>query len=382
MARFSDELIERIKREVALVRLLERQGYVPVRQGQDWAVGCPFHDGDDTPSLIVSPEKNLFHCFGCGAAGSVIDWVMKTRGVSFRHAVELLRADLPLAAETGAGLTPPKRGTVKQLPPPLETEADDPAALAQVIGYYHATLKQSPEALDYLRQRGLMHPALIERFKLGYANRTLGYRLPDKNRKAGLTLRSQLQRLGILRASGHEHFNGSLVVPITDETGAITEIYGRKIRDDLRKGTAKHLYLPGPHRGVWNLEAVEASRELILCEALIDAMTFWVHGYRNVTAAWGTSGFTADHLAAFKRHGVERVLIAYDRDKPGDQAAEALAQRFNGEGISAFRIQFPKGMDANDYALSTSRISLARLQVRCSAMATARMDSSRRRRLG
>jgi hypothetical protein len=61
--------------------------------------------------------------------------------------------------------TPPKRGTVKQLPPPLETQADDPAALAQVIAYYHATLKQSPEALDYLRQRGLMHPALIERFR-------------------------------------------------------------------------------------------------------------------------------------------------------------------------------------------------------------------------
>lgn len=185
------------------MRLLESQGYAPVRQGKDRAISCPFHEGDDTPSLIVTPEKNLFHCFGCGASGSVIDWVMRTKGVSFRHAVELLRADIPLAAEAAA--TPPKRGTVKQLPPPMATEADDQAALAQVIDYYHGTLKQNPEALAYLKRRGLDHPELIERFKLGYANRTLGYRLPDKNRKAGLALRSQLQRLGILRASGHEH---------------------------------------------------------------------------------------------------------------------------------------------------------------------------------
>jgi DNA primase len=223
-----------------------------------------------------------------------------------------------------------------------------------VIDYYHGTLKQSPEALEYLKRRGLDHPELIEQFKLGYANRTLGYRLPDKNRKAGLALRSQLQRLGILRASGHEHFNGSLVVPILDETGAITEVYGRKLRDDLRKGTAKHLYLPGPHRGVWNPDAVKASREIILCEALIDALTFWVHGYRNVTAAWGTGGFTDDHLAAFKEHGVGRVLIAYDRDKAGDQAAEKLAKQLNREGIAAFRIQFPKRLDANEYALKVT----------------------------
>jgi DNA primase catalytic core len=354
MGRLSEELIERIKREVSLVRLLESQGYAPVRQGKDWAVGCPFHEGDDTPSLIVTPEKNLFHCFGCNASGSVIDWVMQTRGVSFRHAVELLLADIPLAAGASASATPPKRGTVKQLPPPLATAADDQAALAQVIDYYHGTLKQSPEALEYLKRRGLDHPALIEQFKLGYANRTLGYRLPDKNRKVGLALRSQLQRLGILRDSGHEHFNGSLVVPVMDDSGAITEVYGRKLRDDLRKGTAKHLYLPGPHRGVWNLEAVKASREVILCEALIDAMTFWVHGYRNVTAAWGTSGFTDDHLAAFQAHGVERVLIAYDRDKAGDQAAEKLAKQLSREGIATFRIQFPKGLDANEYALKVT----------------------------
>src|SRR3546814_19878699 len=81
-----------------------------------------------------------------------------------------------------------------------------------------------------------------------------------------------------------------------------------------------HLYLPGPHRGVWNLDGIMGSGgEVILTEALIDAMTFWVSGYRGVTAAYGTGGFTDDHLAAFRDAGVERVLIAFDRDAAGER---------------------------------------------------------------
>ena len=73
----------------------------------------------------------------------------------------------------------------------------------------------------------------------------------------------------------HEHFNGSLVVPVRSLQGEVTEVYGRKITEGLRKGTPVHLYLPGPHRGVWNEEALAASKEIILCESLLDALTFW-----------------------------------------------------------------------------------------------------------
>ena len=222
-----------------------------------------------------------------------------------------------------------------------------------MVDYYHATLKQSPDALAYLKQRGLDNPELIDHFQLGYANRTLGYRLPEKNRKAGAEIKSRLQSLGVLRESGHEHFNGSLVVPIVND-GRVLEMYGRKIRDNLREGTAYHLYLPGAHAGVWNIEALQASREIILCEALIDALTFWVHGFKHVTASYGVNGFTADHLAAFKKYGTQRVLIAYDRDEAGDTAAEKLAALLMCEGIECFRVLFPKNMDANEYALKMS----------------------------
>ena len=115
---------------------------------------------------------------------------------------------------------------------------------------------QSPEALDYLNRRGIGSDEAIKTFKLGFANRTLGYRLPEKNRVEGAAIRGQLQRLGLLRESGHEHFNGSVVIPIIAPSGEVTEIYGRKITEGLRPGTPNHLYLPGPHRGVWNESAL------------------------------------------------------------------------------------------------------------------------------
>jgi hypothetical protein len=144
------------------------------------------------------------------------------------------------------------------------------------------------------------------------------------------------------------------VVPVFDSSGGVVEVYGRKIRDDLRKGTPKHLYLPGPHAGCWNGAALAAGREAILCESLLDAMMFWCAGYRNVTAAYGVEGFGDDMLAAFKAAGVERVLIAFDRDDAGDRAASRLAGRLREEGFGVWRILFPKGMDANEYALKVT----------------------------
>ena len=358
MPRIPDEQLERLKQEISLQRLVEARGIELKRHGQDFVGHCPFHD-DKTPSLVISPKSNLWHCLGaCQCGGTVIDWVMKSEGVSFRYAVELLQADYDPSALAANSAATVKRSTVPKLPSAFvstgETDADDARLLAQVIDYYHQTLKQSPEALAYLERRGIANSEAIDQFKLGYANRTLGYRLPAKNRQEGAALRGQLQKLGLYRDSGHEHFSGSLVIPILDAEGQVLEVYGRKINDNLRKGTPKHLYLPGPHRGVWNAEALQTSPEIILCESLIDALSFWCAGFRNVTASFGVEGFTPDHLAAFQTHGIEQVLIAYDRDKAGNAAAEKLAQRLNQDGIDAYRLQFPHGMDANEYALQVT----------------------------
>jgi DNA primase catalytic core len=349
MARIPDEELERLKREIPIERLVSGFGVELKRTGANLVGRCPFHD-DHTPSLIVTPETNLWRCMGkCNLGGSTIDWVMKTQGVSFRHAVELLRADHPsLAAGDGRVV---RKGTTVKLASPIMLDAGDQQTLRDVVSFYHETLKNSPEALRYLESRGLTDPEMIDHFQLGFANRTLGLTLPDKNRKAGADLRGRLQRLGILRAeSGHEHMNGSVVFPIFDLAGNVLGMYGRKINDKLRAGTPMHTYLPGPHRGVWNEEALLASQEIILCESIIDALTFWCAGFRNVTASYGVNGFTDDHRIAFQRHGIQQVWIAYDRDEAGDAAAERLKQDLLALGIGSHRVLFPPGCDANEYA--------------------------------
>ena len=338
MAHITEETIERIKREASLVVEVERSGIALRRHGTngDRAGRCPFHP-DDTPSLVITPSTNLFHCFGCGAAGNVIQWVMQTRGLGFREAVAELMAGLGTATAPSSSC-------------PLDVGMTDGELARAVVDYYHESLKGSAEALGYLERRGIRSDELIERFRLGYADRSLGTLIPEKNRVAGAELRRRLQATGLWRESGHEHLAGSLVVPITNEDGSVVQMYGRKINDNLRAGTPKHLYLPGPLAGVWNREGVAGAREIIVCESLIDAMTFWATGYRNVTAAYGVEGFTTAHFELV-RTSAGRVLIAYDADTAGDRAAEALAGRLLPEGIECYRVRFPRGMDANEYAV-------------------------------
>ena len=144
MARIPDEEIERLKKEVPIERLVMGFGIELKRHGAELIGTCPFHE-DKTPSLVVSPKTNLWHCLGaCNVGGSTIDWVMKTRGVSFRHAVELLRADHPaLFAPTTAAGDPRviRKGTTVKLESPIAADGDDRQALLSVTGFYHDTLK-------------------------------------------------------------------------------------------------------------------------------------------------------------------------------------------------------------------------------------------------
>src|SRR5574340_814566 len=106
MARIPEAEIERLKSEVSVERLVESSGIELKKAGKDLIGRCPFHE-DDTASLVVTPDKNLWHCFGCGIGGGPIDWVIKKNGVSFRHAAELLREGVSSLAAASAGTTEP-----------------------------------------------------------------------------------------------------------------------------------------------------------------------------------------------------------------------------------------------------------------------------------
>ncbi len=376
MARIPEEELEAIKRSIDLAALVRSRGIELKKHGsKDLAGLSPFTE-EKTPSFIVTPGKNLWHCMSSGQGGSVIDFIMKYDGVSFRQAVELLREKNPALYRSSG---PVKKSTVPKLPPPVEFDADDQTLFDQVLGYYAGRLRENPAAIDYLKKRGLWDEEALERFRIGYADRTLGLTLPHKNRKDGAAIRQRLTKLGLYRESGHEHFNGCLVWPIPKQplpsvapqgakdgsdapwSHGIAEIYGRKVGS--QKSGIYHLYLPGPHSGIWNpdcfnvLSPSGARGEIILTESIIDALTFWVNGFQNVTCIWGTEGFTDEHLEAFRKHQTQKIYLAYDRDKAGDRAAERDAERLQAHGIECFRVKFPAGMDVNEYALAAGRQS-------------------------
>lgn len=348
MGRIPEAELEALKAQVDLLALIQAHGVELKKSGENWLGHCPFHD-DRTPSLVVTPSKNLWHCLGaCQAGGTAIDWVMRRDRVTFRHAVELLRS-----GDAAVVTAKRERFWAPKLPSPVEATAEDGKLLRQVAEFYHETLQtRAPEALSYLAARGLECAKAIEKFRIGFCNRTLGLRLPEARRSDGAEIRGRLTKLGVYRESGHEHLDGCVVVPVIDGDGAVTEMYGRRI-DRVRSGQPAHWYLPGPHRGVWNPEALE-SREIILCEALLDALTFWCAGFPSVTSAYGIEGFTTEIEAALVAAQVRRVWIAFDRDEAGDRGAVKVAERLKAHGIETLRVKFPKGMDANAYGLKVT----------------------------
>jgi DNA primase len=129
MARIPTDELERLKREVSVRGLAEARGVKLEPHGDNLIGLCPFHDDKD-PSLVISPKKNLWNCLGaCSKGGSVVDWVMAAEGVSFRHAVEILRADNPELS--GEPAPPPKRSTVPKLPLPIDPKSTDTELLTR-----------------------------------------------------------------------------------------------------------------------------------------------------------------------------------------------------------------------------------------------------------
>ncbi len=348
MARFTDSEIEKLKQSISLVALLERQGFDLKKHGKDYVCHCPFHD-DKTPSLVVSPDKNLWNCLGaCRTGGSVIDWMMQLEKVGFRKAVEMLMDETPsLAAKP---VVP-----IKTAKPKSDIHIQE--LLQRVVSHYQERLSNSEPARFYLEKRGLNNDELINHFKIGFCDRKINQILSSRPSVLGKAERLTLKETGIVLESGIERMNGSIVLPIINHN-QVLEMYGRKINDTkLRKGAAKHCYLPGKHAGVWNLEGIVNQEEIILCESLIDAMTLWVNGFKNVTTSYGINGFTDDLLTVIHSNNIKRVLIAYDRDEAGDKASNDLIVKLTAEKIEAVRLKLPPKTDINEWALSTDSFS-------------------------
>jgi DNA primase catalytic core len=286
----------------------------------------------------------------CGATGNVIQFVEKFDGLSFRHAFEVL-ANGGKAAFEHTPNAPKKQSTVPKLACPLEDTAEDAKLLSQVADYYaqRLTAPESQLARDYLASRGLDDPELWKRYQIGFADRTLGLRVPNKNRVQGNEIRTRLETLGVYRKTGREHLVGCITVPIRTTQGDIVQLYGRRI-DPRAPKEMRHLYLARPLSGVFNFNALTA-REIILTESIVDALTFIRHGMESTTCTFGTENFTEELFEAIRAAKIETVKLAFDADEAGEKATAKVTARLQAIGIECYQIKFPWKIDANQYAL-------------------------------
>ncbi len=310
------EDVEKLKQRRPLLDYLRQQNWdaSPAGHGSSEFVGlCPLHQ-ETRPSFYVNPRKNLFYCHGCGQGGDLIRFVQLSRHLSFRQSLDYLE---------------------QQSAPPV----DSAAVLEEAAAFYQEQLDSYPEALRYLKQRGVRDSALIQELRIGYA--------PGGSLRRHLTRQGYsfdlLRRVGLLNSQGRDAFYGRVVFPCCQD-GRLVNLYGRSL------GAAfAHRFLPGPKGGLYAWEQVRQCPEVILVEGLFDFAVLWQAGFRHVTCSLGT------HLNAcqFRQlcDGPRTVYLTFDVDAngSGQQASQWLAHRLRAQGIAARRVLLPHGHDPNSF---------------------------------
>lgn len=346
--KYTDIQLADIKANVSLLEIFKERGFVLTKRGKDYAALCPFHD-DTEPSLIISPDKNLFNCFGCHAGGDVIEFVMKYEGKTFIEAVDALlnkSCFLTTATKNKKEIaTEAQRHGERQ-------SVKNQKLLNRVMEFYHSTFREDKRGEEYLRSRGITDPKLYDTFKLGFANGSLFKTIPE----SGEIIES-LQELGLLSEKKHELFSNCVIFPVVDKNGQVVHAYGRKITDEK----IKHLYLPGQHQGLFNYPALKTDNQIILTESIIDSLSLYQIGIKNSIPCYGVNGLTEDHIKAFKDYNTAEIIILFDGDKSGRESAQCIKDTLESYSFSCRIVELPDGEDPNSYVQNHSLEEIEKL---------------------
>ena len=338
--------VEAIKQSVSLVDVMEMTGLVLKQVGtkRQWSAQCPFGTHKDkTASLMVSPDQGLWNCFGCEAGGNVLNYLERKENLSFLEAVNWL-------AQRGLVGLPQDHANIQAHPATDTTSHYAPSELlARVAEHYAQRFLQYQAAQSYMRSRGLSDPELWRTFQVGFADGSLLKLLPDAGE-----LKDALTQLGVLNAKGKEHFLGCVVVPLSHPDHGIVGLYGRRIAD----GTIKHMYLPGPQRGVFHWNALKRGRTMVVAESVLDAMTVWQVGVQNVTCLFGVKNLPPDLDDLLGRFATQSVLFCLDGDTAGREATVRLAAQLQARGIRCTTATLPEGEDPNSLMLTQGKTAL------------------------
>jgi len=350
---FSNESVERVRSSSDIVTVIGR--YVSLkRSGRSIKGLCPFHR-EKTPSFFVSPDRQMYHCFGCGAGGDIFSFLMNYLSFSFTEAVE------ELATEAGIKLERTGRDTTRT---DIFREI-----LAEAQKYYRKQLsrKTGTVAKDYLEGRKLSQQ-VIEKLGIGWAPDEGG--LSAHLRGKGYS-ESQLIESGVAlqstRGSGiYDRFRGRILFPISDRRGRVISFGGRLIR---KSATGAPKYVNGPDSPIYRKgdylygyrDAARASRDLdmiILVEGYFDHARFVDAGFECVVATCGTA-LTSPQ--ARQMGALASVYICYDGDKAGQRASVKAAEVILEQGYLPGIIAIPRGQDPDDYILENGRESVLEL---------------------
>jgi len=315
------EYIDSIKQTVDLVPLMQSCGLELKQVGSNYQGFCPFHEDSSSPSLTVNPDENLWNCFGCEAGGDNIRFVQLFNKISFNKAVDRLKGFSGKSKKT------------KSPAPKTELAVKEKKLLARVVNYYQHTFGEDSRGLDYLKERGITDHQAIKDFGAGLVTGSLRDILPQDE-----DVTKTLKELGILNKKGNEIFYNSVVFPLYDQDGGVVNLYGRNISEENQ---VNHLYLAGSRQGLINRQALKRSTTIILTESIIDALTLYDQGFKNVIPVYGVNGLTDDHLSLFNRSKAKDIYIVFDADKAGKQGAAKTAKQLQELNITTHLVTLP-----------------------------------------
>lgn len=344
MPRSLQDLIEEVRESANIVEVIA--SYIPVkRAGRSYKALCPFHP-DRNPSLMISEEKGMWHCFGCGAGGDVFSFIMKMENLNFMEAAQLLaeRLGIPFQWERRES----ERGKLLEI-------------CESCAKYWQDVLLKGPEGekgREYLKRRGLRQET-IEEFRLGFAPPDTG-ELLELLRKKHFT-DEEIARSGafIKREEGlHLIFANRVIFPIFSPEGKVVAFGGRVLDDSTPKYInssetlifKKGRILFGFHMAK---RSIAKTKQAIIVEGYMDAIALHEAGVKNVVATLGTA-LTEEHLRLLKGQA-EEIILAFDPDSPGMNASLRATPLIEKAGLSAKVMLLPEGRDPDSFIREKGR---------------------------
>jgi len=370
---YTDALIEEVVNRSDMVAVVSQ--YVKLKKtGKNHKGLCPFHN-EKTPSFIVSEERQRYHCFGCGASGDVIEFIMNIEKLDFVDALEYL------AEQNGIRLEDylKKHDNTK----PVRDKSVLYDLMREAAIYYYKNLKTNDSALDYLKNREI-NVKTIKTFGLGYAAENWDGAIRHINKVKGFSL-NDMERCGLIikreKSSGYyDRFRNRIMFPIFDIRGRVVGFGGRVLDDSLPK------YLNSPETELFNKRNLlfglnfakkytGEEKRIVIVEGYMDVIALYARGIRNTVASLGTA-LTEDHANLLKRYGKE-IILSYDSDSAGEKAtikAMGILEKTNCKikvihlqgakdpdeyvkknGIDAYKDKMHKALPVLDYRISLLR---------------------------